>query len=120
MKRRVEQNKNIIMTLYGAIVSNVSAHVSMVTVIDLKWHDNYEFDFFLCHQPNQQDNPVRICDPQCFDPTCTVCTSLHVCNQYFAKACPLISVGGIMRTVSGVSNLLQDFPLNHARNIKYF
>ena len=34
------------MTLYGAIVSNISAHVSMVTVIDLKWHDNYEFDFF--------------------------------------------------------------------------
>ena len=31
---------------YGAIVSNISAQVSMVTVIDLKWHDNYEFDFF--------------------------------------------------------------------------
>ena len=31
---------------YGAIVSNISAHVSMVTMIDLKWHDNYEFNSF--------------------------------------------------------------------------
>ena len=31
---------------YGAIVSNISVHVSMVTVIDLQSHGNYEFDSF--------------------------------------------------------------------------
>ena len=80
------------MTLYDAIVSNISAHIAVATVIDLKWHDNYEFDFFRVISQTS-----RIIQSEFVTPNASthliLCASLHVCNLYFAKACPLISVG---------------------------